>query len=151
MRAWGHPAVLASAAAASVGLAATLASPAIAVAPAIAVSPAVAAVKVSRYSVPYGRSSMKGTVSWYADRAVFTTTEVAADGCHVFAYVVGGRSKERTVRTFYCDTTRKRTVTLKVTAPNVALVSLYSFDLSGISSACYPVRRTCDRPVLIKP
>ncbi|MEV5572453.1 hypothetical protein AB0L06_20615 [Spirillospora sp. NPDC052269] len=140
MRAWGPPTALALAAAATVGLL----SP-------VPASASAATVKVSRYSVPYGRSSVKGTVSWYADRAVFTTTEVAAQGCHVFAYVAGGRSKERTVRQIFCDTTRKRTVTLKVTAPNVALVSLYSFDLSGISSSCYPVRQVCDRPVLVKP
>ncbi|MFC5185170.1 hypothetical protein [Actinomadura harenae] len=144
MRAWGQPAVLALAAAATVGLASPAPAPASA-------GSGSGAVKTSRFSVPYGRSSMKGTVTWYADRAVFTTTEVAADGCHVFAYVAGGRSKERTTRNIYCDTTRRRTVTLKVTSPNVALVSLYSFDLSGISSSCYPVRGVCDRPVLVTP
>ncbi|MFC4911557.1 hypothetical protein [Actinomadura gamaensis] len=136
MRAWGKPAVLALAAAASVGLSA---------------SPASAAAKVSSFSVPYGTSSVKGTVTWYADRAVFASTEVAGDGCHVFAYVVGGSSPEQTVRNISCNSTTKRSITVKVTSPNVALVELFSFDLSGVSSSCYPSRTACDKPVVVKP
>ncbi|MCP2334772.1 hypothetical protein [Actinomadura rupiterrae] len=135
MRAWGKPAVLALAAASAVGLSAAPAS----------------AATVSSFSVPYGKSSVKGTVTWYADRAVFTSTELAADGCHVFAYVVGGKSPEQTVRNISCNSTTKRTVTVRVTSPNVAMVELFSFDLSGVSSSCYPTRTVCDKPVIVKP